>query len=82
MMRQPAATVKKAIDPDGANQDNRGINAGFRFQKSESTRPQDDCSIRLHLRRSDRARLAGERNQAEHHGRIHQQWIENLLSIS
>jgi len=35
MMRQPAAAVKKAIHPDGADQGDRGIDDGFRFQKSE-----------------------------------------------
>src|SRR5205823_3176503 len=35
MMRQPAAAVKKAIHPDGADQGNRGINDRLGFQKSE-----------------------------------------------
>jgi len=35
MMRQPAATVEKAIHPDGADQGNRGINDRLGFQKLE-----------------------------------------------
>src|SRR5436305_12130196 len=33
MMRQPAAAVKKAIHPDGTNQDNRRINDRLGFHK-------------------------------------------------
>src|SRR5437763_13444742 len=37
MMRQPAATVEKAIHPDGADQGNRGINDRLRFHKLKTT---------------------------------------------
>ena len=48
MMRQPAAAVKKAIHPDGADQGNRRINDRFRFQKLE-------VSEALDLARDERA---------------------------
>jgi hypothetical protein len=38
MMRQPAAAIKKAIGPDGADQGNRGINDRLGFQKSVSVK--------------------------------------------
>ena len=48
MMRQPAAAVKKAIHPDGADQGNRGINDRLGFQKLE-------VSEALDLARDERA---------------------------
>src|SRR5438105_952229 len=41
MMRQPAAAVKKAIHPDGADQGNRGINDRLGFQKLEVSEASD-----------------------------------------
>ena len=48
MMRQPAATVEKAIHPDGADQGDRGINDRLGFQKLE-------VSEALDLARDERA---------------------------